>query len=56
MGDHAYANPPGIAFVKASEAEVLVSDNQDAPPLYDINSKRERQAIVFRRNIEADVS
>ena len=40
MGDRAYANPPGIAFVKASEAEVLVRYNRGALPLYDINSKR----------------
>lgn len=40
MGDRAYANPPGIAFVKASGAEVLVRYNRGALPLYDINSKR----------------
>lgn len=40
MGDRAYANPPGIAFVKASDAEVLVRYNRGALPLYDINSKR----------------
>jgi hypothetical protein len=40
MGDRAYANPPGVAFVKASEAEVLVRYNRGSLPLYDINSKR----------------
>jgi hypothetical protein len=40
MGDRGYANPPGVAFVKASDAEVLVRYNRGSLPLYDINSKR----------------
>jgi hypothetical protein len=40
MGDRAYANPPGVAFVKASDAEVLVRYNRGSLPLYDGNSKR----------------
>jgi hypothetical protein len=40
MGDRGYANPPGVAFVKASDAEVLVRYNRGSLPLYDIMSKR----------------
>ncbi len=40
MGDRGYANPPGVAFVKASDAEVLVRYNRGSLPLYDINSNR----------------
>ena len=40
MGDRGYANPPGIAFVKSSDAEVLVRYNRGSLPLYDIEGKR----------------
>ena len=40
MGDRAYANPPGIAAVKSSDAEVLVRYNRGTLPLYDIGGKR----------------
>lgn len=40
MGDRGYSNPPGVAFVKASDAEVLVRYNRGSLPLYDINSNR----------------
>jgi hypothetical protein len=34
MGDRGYSNPPGVAFVKASDAEVLVRYNRGSLPLY----------------------
>lgn len=40
MGDRGYSNPPGVAFVKASDAEVLVRYNRGSLPLYDINGNR----------------
>ncbi|MGA7742978.1 MAG: transposase [Polyangia bacterium] len=39
MGDRGYANPPGIAFVKSSDAEALVRYNRGSLPLYDIGGK-----------------
>ena len=35
LGDRAYANPPGIAWVKSHQAQVLVRFNRGALPLYD---------------------
>lgn len=35
IGDRGYANPPGIAFIKARGAEVLVRYNFGSLPLYD---------------------
>ena len=35
LGDRGYANPPGIAFIKASGAEALVRYNFGSLPLYD---------------------
>jgi hypothetical protein len=40
MGDRGYSNPPGIAAVKSSGADVLVRYNRGSLPLYDIESKR----------------
>jgi len=40
MGDRAYANPPGVAFVKSSDAEVLVRYNRGGLPVYDIEGER----------------
>jgi hypothetical protein len=40
MGDRGYANPPGIAAVKSSGAEVLVRYNRGTLPLFDIGGKR----------------
>lgn len=34
VGDRGYANPPGIAFIKESGAEVLVRHNYGSLPLY----------------------
>ena len=39
MGDRAYANPPGIAWVCATGAEVLVRYNRGSLPLYDVHGK-----------------
>lgn len=35
IGDRGYPNPPGIAWVKAAKAEVLVRYNRGSLPLYD---------------------
>ena len=35
IGDRGYANPPGIAWVKGHDAEVLVRYNRGSLPLYD---------------------
>lgn len=35
IGDRAYANPPGIAWIVAHKADVLVRYNRGALPLYD---------------------
>lgn len=35
LGDRCYANPPGIAWMKDHEADVLVRYNRGALPLYD---------------------
>jgi hypothetical protein len=35
LGDRGYANPPGVAFIKDSGAEVLVRYNYGSLPLYD---------------------
>ncbi len=40
MGDRAYANPPGVAFVKTAGAEVLVRYNRGSLPLFDIKGQR----------------
>jgi hypothetical protein len=40
MGDRAYANPPGVAFVKSSDAEVLVRYNRGGLPVYDVQGER----------------
>lgn len=40
MGDRAYANPPGVAFVKSSNAEVLVRYNRGGLPVYDSEGER----------------
>ena len=40
IGDRGYANPPGIAAMKAQEAEVLVRYNRGSLPLYDIAGER----------------
>ncbi len=40
MGDRGYANPPGIAFVKAEGAEVLVRYNRGSLPLYNVEGER----------------
>lgn len=40
IGDRGYANPPGIAFVKSAESEVLVRYNRGSLPLYDIHGHR----------------
>jgi hypothetical protein len=37
LGDRIYANPPGIAYVRAHHAHVLVRHNRGALPLYDAN-------------------
>lgn len=39
LGDRVYANPPGIAAVRAKGADVLVRWNRGALPLYDIDGK-----------------
>lgn len=40
MGDRAYANPPGIAWICSTGADVLVRCNRGALPLYDVNGRR----------------
>jgi hypothetical protein len=40
IGDRGYSNPPGIAFVKAEGAEVLVRYNRGSLPLYDVWGQR----------------
>jgi hypothetical protein len=40
MGDRGYANPPGIAAVTASKADVLVRFNRGSLPLYDVHGVR----------------
>jgi hypothetical protein len=35
LGDRVYANPPGIAWIKAHDADALVRFNRGALPLYD---------------------
>jgi hypothetical protein len=40
MGDRAYANPPGIGSIRASDADVLVRYNRGALPLFDAHGKR----------------
>jgi len=39
VGDRGYSNPPGIAFIKDSEAEVLVRYNFGSLPLYNGEGK-----------------
>lgn len=39
MGDRAYANPPGIAWVDENRAKVVVRYNRGALPLYDQNGR-----------------
>lgn len=39
MGDRGYANPPGIAFIKDSGAEVLVRHNYGSLPLYNLKGQ-----------------
>jgi len=39
MGDRAYANPPGIAAIKADEADVLVRYNRGSLPLFGIDGR-----------------
>jgi hypothetical protein len=39
LGDRIYANPPGIAAVRAKGADVLVRWNRGALPLYDIHGE-----------------
>lgn len=40
MGDRAYANPPGIAWICSTGADVLVRYNRGALPLYDVNGRQ----------------
>jgi len=39
IGDRGYANPPGIAWVKDHDAEVLVRYNRGSLPLYDAQGR-----------------
>ena len=61
IGDRGYANPPGIAFIKDSGAEVLVRHNYGSLPLYDFQgrlfdvrkklSKLKRAGVVREWNV-----
>jgi hypothetical protein len=55
LGDRAYANPPGIAWIKGRHADVLVRYNRGALPLYnahgapiDVFAKLDKLTVVDR--------
>ncbi len=48
IGDRCYANPPGVAEVKARGAEVLVRYNRGSLPLYDVDG----DPIAVRTKLE----
>lgn len=55
VGDRAYSNPPGVAFVKSRGAEVLVRYNRHSLPLYDESGRSfdVSQALARLKNPQA---
>ena len=58
MGDRGYPNPPGIAAITSTGADVLVRYNRGSLPLYDIHGKpldvREKLARLTQPGVPAE--